>query len=77
MYHGIESGSSEEHFEVREVANERRYVVGPLTVTAYRVNHPVVAFGYRVEDGTGAVAMTGDTDACDNLDPLLTGVTWF
>ena len=49
--------------------------LGPLTVTPYRVDHPVAAFGLRVEDTvTGSVlAYTGDTDTCDALGPLCKG----
>jgi len=37
------------------------------------VNHPVEAYGYRVETGGAVLAFTGDTDDCDNLTPLLHG----
>jgi len=49
--------------------------LGPLVVTPYRVTHPVVAFGLRVEDTTtgGVLAYTGDTDTCDALGPLCKG----
>jgi ribonuclease BN (tRNA processing enzyme) len=45
---------------------------GPLAVTPFRVNHPVLAYGFRIEDTTtgGVLAYTGDTDACDALAPL-------
>ena len=46
---------------------------GPFTVTPYAVNHPVEAYGYRVEAGGAVLAFTGDTDDCDNLTPLLRG----
>jgi ribonuclease BN (tRNA processing enzyme) len=48
---------------------------GPLVVTPFRVNHPVLAYGMRIEDTvTGRVlAYTGDTDTCDALGPLCTG----
>jgi ribonuclease BN (tRNA processing enzyme) len=49
--------------------------LGTLIVTPYRVDHPVAAFGLRVEDTvTGSVlAYTGDTDTCDALGPLCKG----
>jgi ribonuclease BN (tRNA processing enzyme) len=49
--------------------------LGPLVITPYRVEHPVEAFGLRIEDTTtgGVLAYTGDTDTCDALDPLCTG----
>jgi ribonuclease BN (tRNA processing enzyme) len=45
-------------------------VIGPFTVTPMRVNHPVEAYGLRVEAGGHALAYTGDTDACEALKPL-------
>ncbi len=54
--------------------------IGPLTVTPYRVEHPVEAYGLRVSGpsarrpGERAVlAYTGDTDTCDALLPLAQG----
>ena len=54
--------------------------VGPFTLTAVPVEHPVPAYGIRVtgpadEDPTDTVtlAFSGDTDACDGLDDLATG----
>lgn len=44
--------------------------VGPLTVTPYRVEHPVEAYGLRVEHDGRVLAYTGDTDACEALQPL-------
>ena len=49
------------------------FAVGPFTVTPYAVNHPVEAYGYRVEVGGAVLAFTGDTDDCPNLDPLMHG----
>ena len=53
--------------------------VGPLVVTPVRVEHPVEAYGLRVEgpaeDGSGrrVLAYTGDTDVCPALLPLAAG----
>ncbi|MGL5909572.1 MAG: ASCH domain-containing protein, partial [Phycicoccus sp.] len=47
--------------------------VGPMTVTAVAVRHPVEAYGYRVEAGGRTLAFTGDTDDCPALDGLLAG----
>jgi ribonuclease BN (tRNA processing enzyme) len=44
--------------------------IGPFTVTPYRVEHPVEAYGLRVEHDGRVLAYTGDTDACDALTPL-------
>ena len=49
-----------EVFDFREVrSGEHR--IGPFTVTAARVNHPVEAYGLRVEAGGQAIAYSGDT----------------
>lgn len=45
-------------------------VVGPITVTPVRVNHPVEAYGLRVEHRGRVLAYTGDTDSCDALTAL-------
>ena len=44
--------------------------LGPFTVTPVRVNHPVEAYGLRVEEGSTVLAYTGDTDSCDALESL-------
>lgn len=73
MYHGLEHGGMTAEFSVHELADTQVTQVGPLRVTAYRVNHPVEAYGFRVEADGAVLAYTGDTDSCDNLTPLLTG----
>ena len=53
--------------------------VGPLVVTPLRVEHPVEAYGLRVEGPTEAgagravLAYTGDTDTCPSLLTLADG----
>ena len=73
MYHGLERHGMTNEFAVHELGDGKRTRVGPLTVTAYRVNHPVEAYGFRVEADGAVLAYTGDTDSCDALTPLLTG----
>jgi ribonuclease BN (tRNA processing enzyme) len=61
-------------FDVRELTDGVAVRIGPLTLTPYLVEHPVEAYGLRVERQTGArtkvLAYTGDTDTCDALLPL-------
>ena len=71
MYHGLEPGGMEGQFEFGVVADAVPLTIGPFTVTPYAVNHPVEAYGYRVEADGVVLAFTGDTDVCDNLTPLL------
>ena len=71
MYHGLEAGGMEAQFDFRVVADAEPLQVGPFTVTPYAMNHPVEAYGFRVEAGGAVLAYTGDTDDCENLTPLL------
>ena len=72
MYHGLEHEGMAAELEVHELADAQVTVVGPVTITAYQVNHPVEAYGFRVEADGAVLAYTGDTDSCDALTPLLT-----
>jgi ribonuclease BN (tRNA processing enzyme) len=73
MYHGLEHHGMTQEFAVHELADTQVTRVGPLAVTAYRVVHPVEAYGFRVEADGAVLAYTGDTDACPALGPLLAG----
>jgi ribonuclease BN (tRNA processing enzyme) len=44
--------------------------VGPFTITAREVVHPVTAFALRVEADGRVLAYSGDTGPCDALDAL-------
>lgn len=46
------------------------HVIGPFTVTAARVNHPVEAYGLRLEAGDRVVAYSGDTGESEALIEL-------
>lgn len=59
-------------FRYVDLVHGRALQVGPFTVTPYRVNHPVEAYGFRVVEGGQVLAYTGDTDTCDMLTPLCT-----
>jgi ribonuclease BN (tRNA processing enzyme) len=64
-------------FDIRELTDGGALRIGPLTVTPYRVEHPVEAYGLRVERQAGrrteVLAYTGDTDTCDALLALAKG----
>jgi ribonuclease BN (tRNA processing enzyme) len=68
-------------FDVQELADGCPLTLGPLTVTPHRVEHPVEAYGLRVESRAGpraeVLAYTGDTDACAALLPLAKGADLF
>lgn len=44
--------------------------IGPFHITPIPVEHPVEAYGLRVEADGAVLAYTGDTDLCDELDEL-------
>jgi ribonuclease BN (tRNA processing enzyme) len=46
------------------------HVIGPFTVTAARVNHPVEAYGVRVAAAGRAVVYSGDTGESEALIEL-------
>ena len=73
MYHGLEPGGMDPYFAFEVVTDAVPLAVGPFTVTPFLVNHPVEAYGYRVEADGAVLAFTGDTDDCPNLTPLLRG----
>lgn len=60
-------------YDVRDLAHEGTFRVGPFTLTSYRVAHPVEAYGFRVECDGAVLAYTGDTDSCPELLPLMKG----
>lgn len=59
-----------EVLDVREWSDAEPVTVGPLLVTPFRVEHPVEAYGLRLEHDGAVLAYTGDTDACPALLPL-------
>ncbi|NLT55327.1 MAG: MBL fold metallo-hydrolase [Actinomycetales bacterium] len=62
-----------EVFDVREWAEGTPVRFGPVTVTAYRVRHPVETYGLRLEHGGRVLAFSGDTDTCPALATLARG----
>ena len=79
--YGADPAALSEIVDLRELADGRAVTLGPLTLTPYRVEHPVEAYGLRVEARAGrrseVLAYTGDTDACDALLPLARGADLF
>ena len=67
--------SMHREFDFRQLADGQAFRVGPLTVTAHRVNHPGEAYGLRVEADGQVLSYTGDTDACDGLNAVLHDAT--
>jgi ribonuclease BN (tRNA processing enzyme) len=50
--------------------------VGPFTIRTARVEHPVEAYGLRIEDNAGGASLvfSGDTGPCEALTELAAGV---
>lgn len=57
-------------FAFHDLHDRRSFQVGPMTITPFLVNHPVEAYGFRVEADGKVLAYTGDTDSCDALIEL-------
>jgi ribonuclease BN (tRNA processing enzyme) len=53
------------------------FPIGPFTVTADRVNHPIETYGVRVEHGGRVLAYSSDTAPCDALLRLAQGADLF
>ena len=53
------------------------FPIGPFTVTADRVNHPVETYGVRIEQGGRVIAYSADTAPCDALVRLAAGADLF
>jgi ribonuclease BN (tRNA processing enzyme) len=51
--------------------------IGPFSVTADRVNHPVETYGVRIEHGGRVLAYSADTAPCDALIRLAHGADLF
>jgi ribonuclease BN (tRNA processing enzyme) len=66
-------GKMEHVYEVSTWAEGEPVPVGPFAVTARRVEHPVEAYGLRIEHAGRVLAYSGDTDACDALLELARG----
>jgi ribonuclease BN (tRNA processing enzyme) len=69
-YDGLPDTGMSAELDVRTWTEGTPVAIGPFTVTPYAMNHPVEAYGLRVESGGAVVAYTGDTDSTPNLTPL-------
>ncbi|WP_059012390.1 MBL fold metallo-hydrolase [Streptomyces specialis] len=69
--------SMSEVFDFRTLTSGATFRLGPLTVTARRVTHPVETFGFRIEHGGRSFAYSGDSGISDALPELARGVDLF
>jgi ribonuclease BN (tRNA processing enzyme) len=64
----LDPGMTEE-FDFQRI-REEPLTIGPLTVTARRVEHPIEAYGIRVEHNGRSLVYSGDTALCRSLCEL-------
>lgn len=62
-------------FDFREYAGP--FTVGPFTVLPIPVEHPVEAYGLRINVGASTLGYSGDTATCDGLDRVAANVRLF
>ena len=62
-----------QEFDFRPWSPRQPVTVGPFTVEALLVEHPVEAYGLRIRAGDALVAYTGDSARCDQLEVLAAG----
>ena len=64
----LDPGMNEE-FEFKRL-RKGEFELGPFTVTASRVLHPIEAFAFRIEHDGRSLVYSGDTAACEALCDL-------
>ena len=62
-----------EEFDFRVLPRRKSFRVGPFTVTARRMDHPVEAYAFRVDCGGRSLVYSGDTAANERLVALAEG----
>ncbi|WP_446667272.1 MBL fold metallo-hydrolase [Janibacter limosus] len=72
-YEGIDEGGMTGVLDFRRISTSVPTHIGPFVVRTFLVDHPVEAYGFRVEADGSVLAYSGDTDACDALGPLFAG----
>ncbi len=67
----LDPGMNEE-FRFRRIKRDA-ITLGPFSITARRVDHPIEAYAIRVEAGGRSLVYSGDTAACEALTELARG----
>jgi ribonuclease BN (tRNA processing enzyme) len=57
-------------YDVRDLTDGGTISIGPVTITTRIVDHPVTAFGMRIEHEGRVITYSGDTDLCPALVEL-------
>lgn len=66
-----------EVFDFRTLHGGFEFTAGPLSVRAEVVDHPVEAYGFRIEHGDSVLTYSGDTGPCAALGELAAGSDLF
>jgi ribonuclease BN (tRNA processing enzyme) len=74
--YGTSEGPLEDVYAFQDI-QPGNFVVGPFSITAERMNHPVETYGVRVEHGGRTLAYSADTAPCDALQRLAQGADLF
>ncbi|MBB1256676.1 MBL fold metallo-hydrolase [Streptomyces alkaliterrae] len=69
--------SMSEVFDFRTLRSGQEFDAGPFRVLAEAVDHPVEAYGFRVEHEGSVLTYSGDTGPCAGLDRLAAGADLF
>jgi ribonuclease BN (tRNA processing enzyme) len=72
-YGADDHGSLDDVYDVFSWVPGEPVAIGPIRVTPFEVEHPVEAYGMRVEGDGRVLAYSGDTDTCSGLDLLAAG----
>jgi ribonuclease BN (tRNA processing enzyme) len=75
-YGSVDEGPLDDVYDFHVLA-PGSFQLGPFTVTADRVNHPVETYGVRLEHDGRALAYSADTGPCDALIRLAQGADLF
>lgn len=75
-YGAPDAASLEDVYTFREV-EVGTFPIGPFTISAERVNHPVETYGLRIEHEGRALAYSADTGPCESLIRLAQGADAF
>ena len=65
--------ADEDYFNVHVITDGMQAQIGCMRFTFLRMNHPLEAYGMRIQCEDRILAYTGDTNVCDNLLPLARG----
>lgn len=69
----IPPGASRAPFSFRTLVEGEAIEVGSARITPARVEHPIPAYGFRLECEGATLVYTGDTDACEGVSALARG----